>query len=275
MPYIESTDSCKIYYEAFGNEKSQPVILIHPIGGNIDIWEHEIPFIIKRGFRVIAYELRGHNRSSVSSKRNFTMYDLSLDLQKLIDDLKIRKCILIGHSIGGAIASLYAKQYPHNVDAIVFINSASKKIPDKDLEKHYTTRRIAVSEGMDALAKWNKEDNKDAKKTFEDQKTRNYFKKIFTKTSVEGFVAATNALYTMPDGKEDVTLALKDSKIRLFGIVAEDDTVFLKLMQDMKKDIPDLKIRVIDGCDHWMIVENPEAVDKALAESLDMIKNSR
>jgi pimeloyl-ACP methyl ester carboxylesterase len=46
-------------------------------------------------------------------------------------------------------------------------------------------------------------------------------------------------------------------------------------MQDMKKDIPDLKIRVIDGCDHWMIVENPEAVDKALAESLDMIKNSR
>lgn len=47
------------------------------------------------------------------------------------------KCTLIGHSIGGAIASLYAKQYPHNVDAIIFIKSASKRIPDKDLEKHY------------------------------------------------------------------------------------------------------------------------------------------
>jgi hypothetical protein len=66
-------------------------------------------------------------------------------------------------------ASLYVKQYPHNVDAIIFINSASKRIPDKDLEKHYTTRKIAASEGIAALAEWNKENNKDAKKTIEDQ----------------------------------------------------------------------------------------------------------
>ena len=272
MPYTESKDASKIHYETFGDERSYPIILIHPIGGNIDIWEHEIQFILKRGFRVIAYELRGHNKSSIGSKRDFTMYDLADDLHILIDELRIKRCTLIGHSIGGAIASLYAKQYPHNVDAIIFINSASKRIPDKDLEKHFTTRKIAASEGMAALAEWNKENNKDAKKTFEDQKTWNYFKEIFTKTSVEGFVAATKALYTMPDGKEDVTLALKDSRIKLFGIVANDDRVFLKLMQEMKKDIPDLEIRVIYGCDHWMIVENPEAVDKALAEFLDTIK---
>ena len=76
----------------------------------------------------------------------------------------------------------------------------------------------------------------------------------------------------MPDGEEDVTLALKDSKIKLFGTVANDDKVFLNLMQDMKKDIPNLEIKVIDECDHWMIVENPEALDKALAEFLDTIK---
>ena len=272
MPYIESKDASKIYYESFGDETLYPIILIHPIGGNIDIWEHEIQFILKRGFRVIAYELRGHNKSSIGNKRDFSMHDLADDLHILIDELRIKRCTLIGHSIGGAIASLYAKQYPHNVDAIIFINSASKRIPDKDLEKHHTTRKIAATEGMAALAEWNKENNKDAKKTFEDQKTWNYFKEIFTKTSVEGFVAATKALYTMPDGKEDVTLALKDSRIKLFGIVANDDRVFLKLMQEMKKDIPDLEIRVIYGCDHWMIVENPEAVDKALAEFLDTIK---
>jgi 3-oxoadipate enol-lactonase len=272
LPYIESKDASKIHYETFGDERSYPIILIHPIGGNIDIWEHEIQFILKRGFRVIAYELRGHNKSSIGSKRDFTMFDLADDLHILFNDVNIKRCTLIGHSIGGAIASLYAKQYPHNVDAIIFINSASKRIPDKDLEKHHTTRKIAASEGMNALAEWNKENNKDAKKTFEDKKTWNYFKEIFTKTSIGGFIAATNALYTMPDGKEDVTLALKDNRIKLFGIVANDDRVFLKLMQDMKKDIPDLEIRLIYGCDHWMIVENPEAVDKALAEFLDTIK---
>lgn len=272
MPYTKSKDASKIYYETFGDESLYPIILIHPIGGNIDIWEHEIQFILKKGFRVIAYEIRGHNRSSIGGKRDFTLYDLSEDLHMLVEELKIKKCTLVGHSIGGAIASLYAKQHLHNVDAIIFINSSSKRIPNKDLEKHYTTRKIAISEGMAALAEWNRENNKDAKKTFEDQKTWNYFKEIFTKTSVEGFVAATKALYSMPDGEEDVTLALKDSKIKLFGIVANDDKVFLNLMQDMRKDIPDLEIKVIDECDHWMIVENPEAVDEALGEFLDTIK---
>jgi 3-oxoadipate enol-lactonase len=273
LPYIESKDASKIYYETFGNENMYPIILIHPIGGNIHIWEHEIQFILKKGFRVIAYEIRGHNRSSMGEKRDFTMYDLSTDLHMLVTELKLKRCTLVGHSIGGAIASLYAKQYPHNTDAIIFINSSSKRIPDRDLEKHYTTRKIAVSKGMAALAEWNRENNKDAKKTFEDQNTWNYFKEIFTKTSAEGFVEATKALYTMPDEEEDVTLALKDSKIKLFGIVANDDKVFLNLMQDMKKDIPNLEVKVIDGCDHWMIVENPEAVDKALANFLDKIKN--
>jgi 3-oxoadipate enol-lactonase len=272
LPYTKSKDASKIYYETFGDESLYPIILIHPIGGNIDIWEHEIQFILKKGFRVIAYEIRGHNRSSIGGKRDFTLYDLSEDLHMLVEELKIKKCTLVGHSIGGAIASLYAKQHLHNVDAIIFINSSSKRIPNKDLEKHYTTRKIAISEGMAALAEWNRENNKDAKKTFEDQKTWNYFKEIFTKTSVEGFVAATKALYSMPDGEEDVTLALKDSKIKLFGIVANDDKVFLNLMQDMRKDIPDLEIKVIDECDHWMIVENPEAVDEALGEFLDSIK---
>lgn len=272
MPYTKSKDASKIYYETFGDESLYPIILIHPIGGNIDIWEHEIQFILKKGFRVIAYEIRGHNRSSIGGKRDFTLYDLSEDLHMLVEELKIKKCTLVGHSIGGAIASLYAKQHLHNVDAIIFINSSSKRIPNKDLEKHYTTRKIAISEGMAALAEWNRENNKDAKKTFEDQKTWNYFKEIFTKTSVEGFVAATKALYSMPDGEEDVTLALKDSKIKLFGIVANDDKVFLNLMQDMRKDIPNLEIKVIDECDHWMIVENPEAVDETLGEFLDTIK---
>src|SRR5687767_1907109 len=97
-------------------------------------------------------------------------------------------------------------------------------------------------------------------------------RKYSQRPQFEGFVAATKALHSMPDGEEDVTLALKDSKIELFGIVANDDKVFLNLMQDMKKDIPNLEIKVIDECDHWMIVENPEAVDEALGEFLDTIK---
>lgn len=274
MPYIKSKDDAKIYYETFGSEKSYPVILIHPVGGNINIWEHEISFILKKGFRIIVYEIRGHNRSSIGNNKSFTMYDMVYDLQILLDKLKIRKCTLIGHSIGGAIASIYAKEHPEKVDAIIFINSASKRIPDKDLEKHSTIREIATTKGMVALAEWTRKDNVDAKKTFRDLNKWNYFKDIFTKTSVEGFVASTKALYTMPDGKDDVTLALKDADIQLFGIVGNEDKVFVQLMEEMKKDIPRFEIKVIEGCDHWLILENPDELDKALEKFLDIVKST-
>jgi hypothetical protein len=89
---------------------------------------------------------------------------------------------------------------------------------------------------MTALAEWTRENNIEANITFRDEKKWNYFKDVFTKTSVEGFVAATKALYTMPDGKDDVTLALKDADIQLFGIVGNEDKVFVQLMEKMKKD---------------------------------------
>ncbi|HKG87471.1 MAG TPA: alpha/beta hydrolase [Nitrososphaeraceae archaeon] len=160
------------------------------------------------------------------------------------------------------------------LDAIIFINSASKLIPDQVLEKHFKTREIASTKGIAALAEWTRETSKEAKNTFRDEKKWNYFKKVFTKTSVEGFVAATKALYTMPDGEEHATLALKTTNIRLFGVVGSEDKIFVQLMKEMKKDIPRLEIKVIEGCDHWLIVENPDELDKALEEFLNIVKMS-
>lgn len=220
-----------MYYETYGDEKGYPIVLIHPIGGNIKIWEHEILFIRKKSFRIIAYELRGHNRSNMGERKSFTIEDLAIDLEKLLRNLNIRKCTLIGHSIGGAIASLYVQKNSHSVDAIIFINASSTRIPNKDLEKHFTTRRIAIVEGMYVLAQWIRHENMVTERAFHDKKKWDLFEEIFTKTSVEGFVAA-NALYTMPG---DVTAALKNTECKLFGIVGSEDDVFEKLMNEMKK----------------------------------------
>lgn len=166
------------------------------------------------------------------------------------------------------------QEYPEKLGAIIFINSASKRIPDKDLEKHFITREIASTKGMAALAEWTRETSKEAKNTFRDEKKWNYFKKVFTKTSVEGFVAVTRALYTMPGGEEDMTLALQKSNLKLFGVVGSEDKVFVQFMKEMKKDIPKLEIKVIEGCDHWLIAENPDELDKALEEFLNVVKMS-
>ena len=93
MPYISLDNDLKIYYETYGDEKSYPIVLIHPLGGNIKIWEEEIRLILRAGnYRIISYEIRGHYRSSMGKKDNYTMDDLANDLDKLLDELKIEKC---------------------------------------------------------------------------------------------------------------------------------------------------------------------------------------
>ncbi|MDQ3868255.1 MAG: alpha/beta hydrolase, partial [Thermoproteota archaeon] len=61
-PYF-SDNTINTYYEDHGDAKSYPLVLIHPIGGNVLIWHHEISLLLESGFRVIAYEIRGHYRT--------------------------------------------------------------------------------------------------------------------------------------------------------------------------------------------------------------------
>jgi len=271
MPFVKSNnenDKVQIFYELYGKNESNTVVLIHPIGGNIDIWRDEISLISKKDLRIIAYDIRGHGRSNIGGKNQFTISDLIEDLRRLIESLDIKKCTLIGHSIGGPIASLYAAQYPHIIEGIILINGSSIRIPDEDLEKHYVTRKIALTDGMDALAEWIRHESKESEIAFQDEKNWSEFKRIFTKTSVEGIVAATNSLYSMP---ENVTNSLKKANYKIFGIVGEGDEVFMRLMHKMKKELPTFELRIIKDSDHWMIVEHPEELFKALDEFLDKI----
>lgn len=267
MPYFETANTPKMYYETFGADADYPVVLIHPIGGNIDIWTEEIRILREKRFRVIAYELRGHNRSDIGKVQAFTMHELVMDLHALLDELSINKCTLVGHSIGGQISCIYAATFPEKVDNLIIISSSSEIIPDADLEKHRMTREIARTKGMMALAEETMQENEVAKNAFKNEKKRETFTKIFTKTSAEGFAAATVALYSIPT--KTTELLKSNSNLRLFGIVGSDDEVFVRLMTQMQDQIPAMKIRVVQGGDHWLIVENHKAFDEAFNEAID------
>ena len=106
------------------------------------------------------------------------------------------------------------------------------------------------------------------KKHLKMKKTGNYFKDIFTKTSIEGFIAARNALRTMP---HDINKVLRNANCKLYGIVGSKDDVFMNLKNKMKKEIPKFKLKIIEGKGHGLILHNPVALDKVLEEFLNEI----
>jgi pimeloyl-ACP methyl ester carboxylesterase len=270
-PYFQG-DTINTYYEDHGDAKSYPLILIHPIGGNILIWHQEISLLLKSGFRVIAYEIRGHHRTDMGKVMAYAMQDLVNDLHQLLGHLNIKKSTIIGHSIGGTIASMYAAQYPDGVDAIVLINSSPKKFEEKDLEKHFKTLEIAITQGIDALAEYKLRSFDEARDLFKDKKHSDFFRKVFTKTSVDGFVAATLALYTIP---ENIVAKLRSLNCKVFAIVGSDDDVFLRLLKETKEEMPKLELTVLEGSDHWVVIEKPDEMYNILMEFLGKIRGGR
>ena len=268
MPYYSACGGLKIYYETYGNEKSYPIVLIHPLGGNIKIWQEEIHLILRSGnFRIIAYEIRGHYKSNMGKSDSFTMEDLAADLDKLLNELKIKTCTLIGHSIGGKIAAVYAKHNSAKVNAIIFISESSIPIPEDALEDSVAIE-LANTNGMDAVAEYERERTFGKEKAFQDEKEWNYFKEIFTKTSVRGFIAARNALRTMPN---DIHSILRNANCKLYGIVGDNDDIFMNLKNKMKQEIPKFNLKIIEGEGHWLILHNPVALDKVLEDFLNEI----
>jgi 3-oxoadipate enol-lactonase len=267
-PPIFASDYVDTYYEIHGNADAYPIILVHPIGGNILIWHHEIKLLLKAGFRVVAYELRGHHRTSMGRTKAYAMRDLVGDLRSLLEHLKIGKCTIVGHSIGGIIASMYAGAYPESVDAIVLINSSPKRFTDRDLEKHFKNREIAIMQGIGPLVE-HKLKAPELRDLLSNKKNADFFREVLTKMSVDGFVAATLALYTIPENGVE---KLRSSGCSVFAIVGSEDDVFMRLLKETKQEIPNMELRVLQGSDHWVVIEKPVEMYDILMEFLGRIK---
>ncbi len=102
-----------------GPKTAPAVVLIHGIGdkGARD-WDGLIPRLAG-DFRVLAVDLPGFGRSSKSNAA-YTPDNYVAFLRHLIDEqIKTRPFMLVGHSMGGALALRYAARYPREVAALV------------------------------------------------------------------------------------------------------------------------------------------------------------
>ena len=98
-------DDVTLHYESTGQGK--PIILHHGLAGSLEQWQPAIRTLHDLGYRVIAFDQRGHGRSSVGTK-TFTIPQLVQDLRRLMDHLGLDRATLMGHSMGGRTVLLFA-----------------------------------------------------------------------------------------------------------------------------------------------------------------------
>jgi pimeloyl-ACP methyl ester carboxylesterase len=112
-----------IFYTDSG--KGPAVVLIHGFLENTTMWNVIIPELSKRN-RVIAIDLLGHGKSDCIGYTH-SMELFAETLEAVLKKVRIRKCILVGHSLGGYVALAFAEKHPKRVKGLCLMNSTSNE----------------------------------------------------------------------------------------------------------------------------------------------------
>ena len=120
-----SADGTGIYAEAFGPADGIPVVLAHGWTENLTYWIHVIRELSRRGFRVVAYDLRGHGHSDGAGEYSIVRFGEDLDAVLTAVVPESSKALIAGHSLGAMSIVSWAKHHdvPRRVGAAALINT--------------------------------------------------------------------------------------------------------------------------------------------------------
>lgn len=124
--------SVEIYAEAFGTPDNVPVLLIAGAMASAVFWEAQFcESLATRGYYVIRFDNRDIGKSThfpQSAPESgievpYTIYDMVNDAKIVLENLTGKSSHIIGHSLGGSIAQLFAVTYPEKVISVTTISS--------------------------------------------------------------------------------------------------------------------------------------------------------
>jgi pimeloyl-ACP methyl ester carboxylesterase len=106
--FVETDDGASLFHLDWGTGK--PVLFTHAWALNADIWEYQLTELADQGLRSVAYDRRGHGRSS-DPGRGYDYDRLADDLAAVIDRLDLHDVTLVGFSMGNGEAVRYLSRH--------------------------------------------------------------------------------------------------------------------------------------------------------------------
>lgn len=88
-----------------------PVVFVHGYTADVREWTFAWDALVKKGFRVIAFDQRGHGRSTLGAE-GIGSEAMAADLAAVLDHFDVRDAVLVGHSMGGFVTIRALLDFP-------------------------------------------------------------------------------------------------------------------------------------------------------------------
>ena len=230
--YLRS-GSANIYYEIFGEENSEAVILLHGNGESGRSFKNLIPLISDK-YKVIAIDSRGHGKSEFGSGQ-LSLGTMAVDVVNIIEALGLDKVNIVGFSDGANIAMLVSIKNSELVNKVVLIGG------NYNFWGLKPSSALMIAVGY-YCSKWG--GIVDSRNRF----NKEYFSLMFKE----------------PNLKRD---ALKYIKAPALVINGDRDMIKINHARAIADTIPKGKLKIVKG-DHFWVYRNPQEAAKVIKEFL-------
>ena len=243
--------------------KGNAIVLLHGFLENKEMWDFYIPEFAKKN-RVIAIDLLGHGNSECLGYVH-AMEDHADAVHAVLSELRIRKVIFVGHSMGGYVSLAFAELYPEKIKGFVLLNSTARA----DNEERKINRDRAVKAVKQSfvnfislcIANLFSENNRDRLSAAIEN-----VKKEALKTPLQGIVASLEGMKIRMD--REVLLHLTPyPKLMILG---EKDPVLP--YEETIEQLENTKVELVTFPDgHMSYIENQEELLKVLLNFIKKI----
>ncbi|MFD7768417.1 alpha/beta fold hydrolase [Streptomyces sp. NPDC059787] len=108
MPFVTTGDGVEIFYKDWGS--GRPVMFHHGWPLSSDDWDAQLLFLVRRGYRVVAHDRRGHGRSAQVG-HGHDMDHYAADAAAVVAHLDLRDVVHVGHCAGGGEVARYVARH--------------------------------------------------------------------------------------------------------------------------------------------------------------------
>ena len=239
--------------------KGFPLILIHGFLGSSKMWEPQINFF-KNHFRVITPDLPGFGKSNKAKSHN-SIQSIANLLMDCLEEKKIDKFYLLGHSMGGMIVQEMAKKYGNKIVKLICYSTGPRGEMPGRFESVDQSRENLKKKGLEITAK------NIAKTWFVRKENAKYFDICIEVGKQTSTKAADDALIAFKNWNGVDTLKnIKNETLIVWG--DQDKSYNLEQIKTLEKSIKKSKLVIFKNCAHNVHLEQPDQFNNAIKNFL-------
>jgi pimeloyl-ACP methyl ester carboxylesterase len=149
-----TANSVKLHYLDWGG-KGETILFLHGLGDTAHIFDDLAPKFAKQ-FHVLGLTRRGHGQSE-KPEAGYDTATLIEDIRQFLDALRLKRVVLVGHSLAGDELTRFAGDYPDRVIKLVYLDAASDRASLPELMKQSPPELSPAQtdmESLDSFRRW-------------------------------------------------------------------------------------------------------------------------